>query len=68
MLTRGKMTYQYNAETKKILQDWIIALKQNNSLDESFVVRLGVLVDSAEIGDSEKIHDFIKSLDEQNDR
>ena len=57
------MSYEYNAETKNILQDWINTLKKNNAIDELFVSRLEDSINLTEIGDSEKIRELIESLE-----
>lgn len=58
------MAQQYNTETKKILQNWIYSLKQNDVLDGAFVSQLQTLIDSAEVGDAEKIQELLEELEQ----
>jgi len=58
-----KMPYQYNLETKNILDEWITTLKQKDSFDESIIVQLEALVDSGEIGDQEQIRAVIEAME-----
>jgi hypothetical protein len=58
-----KMPYQYNMETRNILDEWITTLKQKDGLDEAIIAQLEALVDSGEIGDQEQIRAVIEAME-----
>ena len=57
------MPHQYNMETKNILDEWIITLKQKDYLGEVIIDQLEALVDSGEIGDQERINEVIEAME-----